>query len=284
MEVNRLLDSHFDLPPADLPDLSGGRRGECCRSPAVAVGLGMRRAPNMVHLLEVHGVRVFSLAEENEEVDAFSYWHRDTPFVFLNTRTERSRMDAAHELGHLVLHRTDPRQGRTAEDEAQTFAVAFLMPAATVIAEAPRGGRLPQLIKAKRRWNVAVVNLAYRMQRVGMLTEWEARQTFIAIGRAGYRTTEPESIPRERSQVLDKVFAALREEGHRRRGRRPVNHIPTGSPARRPPRTPPPTSDDPVRSLSHARLQSPLEPSNRLHAHRCWPFGAGGGVVVTGGR
>lgn len=62
---------------------------------------------NLIHLLESKGVRVYSLAEQGKSLDAFSLWHQNIPFVFLKTNktAEHSRMDAAHELGHLVLHR-----------------------------------------------------------------------------------------------------------------------------------------------------------------------------------
>ena len=71
-------------------------------------------------------MRVFSLAENTKNVDAFSCWRNDEPYVFLNTfkSTERSRFDSAHELGHLVLHRHGgAKQGRSAEYEAHLFAV-----------------------------------------------------------------------------------------------------------------------------------------------------------------
>lgn len=97
------------------------------------MGLGEAPIANMVHLLETKGVRVFSLVEDCHELDAFSTWLDGTPFVFLNTRksAERSRMDAAHELGHLVLHRVGRPQGKEAEEEATRFGAAFLMPRAS---------------------------------------------------------------------------------------------------------------------------------------------------------
>jgi hypothetical protein len=47
------------------------------------LGLGERRIRNMIHLLEEHGVRIFSLAVNTRTVDAFSLWKDERPFVFL---------------------------------------------------------------------------------------------------------------------------------------------------------------------------------------------------------
>lgn len=82
-----------------------------------------------------------------------------------------------------------------------------------MLAVAPRGATVAQIVKAKRRWNVAAMNLAHRMQRLGLLTEWQARSTYIQLGKMGYRSGEPVGIERETSQILEKVFAALRDEG-----------------------------------------------------------------------
>jgi hypothetical protein len=49
--------------------------------------LGDKPIANMVHLLELKGIRVFSLAENTKEVDAFSLWRDDSgPFVGRNVR------------------------------------------------------------------------------------------------------------------------------------------------------------------------------------------------------
>ncbi len=179
--------------------------------------LGEKRITNVIHLLEWHGVRVYSLSEETVQMDAFSFWRGDLPYVFLNTMKsgERSRMDAAHELGHLVMHSRGGAHGRQAENEARRFAAAFLMPKGSVTAHAPYGGSLPQLIEAKKRWNVSVASLAVRMHEphIRMLNDWQYRNIFIEIGRNGYRTKEPDESQGETSQVLGKVFANLRDEG-----------------------------------------------------------------------
>lgn len=215
MTVSDWIAERFDLPESTVPRLRDISPEAAAEEVRVAWNLGHRRAPNMVHLLEAHGVRVFSLVEECAEVDAFSFWRDGVPYVFLNTMksAEHSRMDAAHELGHLVMHFWGGPGGRAAENQAKTFASAFLMPRPSILAHAPRGASIPAIVRAKTHWNVSSMALAYRLRRLGLLSEWEARSIYIEMGKLGYRTNEPDEIPRETSQVLSKVLATVRDEG-----------------------------------------------------------------------
>jgi Zn-dependent peptidase ImmA (M78 family)/DNA-binding XRE family transcriptional regulator len=210
------LEKRFVLPSANLPDLSREPTPEeAADSLRRYWGIGELPVKNMIHLLESKGVRVFSLSIDAREVDAFSMWRDATPFVFLNTQktAEHSRFDAAHELGHLVLHRHAAPHGREAEREADAFASAFLMPRGSVLAHAPRFATLPVLIKLKKTWITSLAALTYRLHSVGALSDWNYRGLYIEIGKRGYRMTEPEEAPRETSQVLAKMFAALYEDG-----------------------------------------------------------------------
>lgn len=215
LALSRWIEARFALPDPDVPRYRGVDPETAARGVRSAWGLGERPIRNMVHLLEAHGVRVFSLAEDCLAMDAYSFRLGEMPYVFLNTMksAERSRMDAAHELGHLVLHWRGEARSPASEREADLFGSAFLMPRDSVIAEAPRGASLDQIIQAKRRWNVAVTNLTRRMHVLGLLTDWQYRSLFIEISRLGYRIAEPNGIQGETSQVLGKVFKALRDEG-----------------------------------------------------------------------
>lgn len=216
LHFNRWIEARFELPPAVLPDLRHEGDPEAAAAALRQLwGLGQAPVKNMIHLLESKGVRVFSLSVDASEVDAFSMWKDGTPFIFLNTgkSTEHSRFDSAHELAHLVLHRHGAPNGREAEREADIFASAFLMPRGAVLAQAPRFVTLTQLIKLKSVWTVSVSALAYRLHALDLLSDWLYRTLCIEISQRGFRKKEPAEARRESSQVLAKVFAALREEG-----------------------------------------------------------------------
>lgn len=217
VEFNDWLGAHFALPEASVPTYGKPSPESAAEMVRSLWTLGETATPNMVHLLEAHGVRVFSLDSEHQEVDAFSFWRDAVPYVFLNTAKsgERGRFDAAHELGHLVMHGHDrPLSGPEAEREANRFAGAFLMPRADVVARMPAGAQVDQILKAKSIWRVSAMALTHRLHEVDLLTDWQYRATCRRLAEMGYRSAEPDGIRRETSQVLPKVFTLLRQRGH----------------------------------------------------------------------
>ncbi|SDZ41476.1 Zn-dependent peptidase ImmA, M78 family [Amycolatopsis xylanica] len=216
VEFNTWLEETFRLPEPDLPTLDHPDPETAAEMTRARWGLGNEPIPNVIHLLEAHGVRVFSLATEHSEVDAFSFWQASTPFVFLNTgkTPERSRFDAAHELGHLVMHAgARESRGPEAEQQANAFAGAFLMPESSVRARMPQAPLIDQILEGKQIWRVSALALTYRLHELDMLSDWQYRSACVELSRLGYRKGEPEGIPGETSQLLTKVFAALRENG-----------------------------------------------------------------------
>ncbi len=210
------ISTKFNLPEPQLLDLSHERDpAAAARTLRQVWALGEQPISSMIKLLEAKGVRVFSLAENTKNVDAFSCWRNNIPYVFMNTfkSAERSRLDAAHELAHLVLHKHGgPRQGRDAEMEANNFASSFLMPKADVRSRLPFVGRLDELLVAKKRWGVSTAALAYRLHKLGILSDWQYRTFCIQINQRGFRTEEPNSLPREESVIWKKVFTELWSE------------------------------------------------------------------------
>jgi len=222
-KVNQWIEERFHLPQANLPDLSDLEPEEAAATLRRLWGLGNAPIPNMVHLLESKGIRVFSLTEETREVDAFCAWYENKPFIFLNTfkSAERSRFDAAHELGHLVRDiytmQHGHKHGPEMERQADAFASAFLMPKESVVANRPPLYDIPYLMKLKHYWGVSLAAMAYRFNALGLVSEWNYRKLCIAIAKKGYRTKEPEPMQRESSQLLTKVFDFLHSRKQSRR-------------------------------------------------------------------
>lgn len=216
--VDEWIEERFSRPTPDVPEAGSDKPEEAAEVVRAEWGLGTKSIKNMVQLLELHGVRVFSLDEQGRSVDAFSFWREQRPYVMLNTQksAEHSRFDAAHELGHLVLHRGGER-GRDAEYEANQFASAFLMPRAAVLAAGLAHATLSTLVSRKSEWKVSVVALIYRLHAIGILSDWQYRSLYIEASKKGYRSQEPRPAQRETSQVVGKVLDHLRSQGVSRR-------------------------------------------------------------------
>ncbi len=206
------VDRRFNRPRAEVPLFDPAiLPDQAARLVRHEWGLGEKPVSNMIRMLEAKGVRVFSIADTAQTVDAFSCWRGHVPYIFLNPHrsAERMRFDAAHELGHLVLHRHGGGVGRLAEQEANRFASFFLMPADDVLARVHGVNALDDLIAAKRRWGVSLAALAYRLHKLRRLSDWQYRGFCIEMQQRGYTREEPNAIAPERSVVWRKVFAEL---------------------------------------------------------------------------
>lgn len=210
------LGKRLNLPGNAVPTYERGSDDPVGSAQRLRAEWGLGQAPikNVVHLIEGRGVRVFSLPERLSDVDAFSFWWKSTAYVVLNTRksAERGRFDAAHELGHLVMHGDHGHPaGREREAEANRFAAEFLMPTDEILAAGLRGAGVEQVLRAKGRWGVSAKALAYRLHELGITTKWMYSSTCKRLAQMGYSGGEPGGAPRETSQLLEKALAALRE-------------------------------------------------------------------------
>lgn len=238
--ISDWIDQNFDLPLPNVPDLHELRSDfstatigsldetdendvryyleysypeACADTVRKAWGLGEQPIPNLIALLESKGIRVFSLTDEAQDVDACCRWTSGRPFIFLNTsRTaERCRFDLAHELGHLVMHKHGIIEGIHVEQEANAFASAFLMPRRSLLADPLRIPSLKSILSKKVIWQVSAAALTYRYNKLGIITDWNATSIYKQLAQRG-RNNEPNALPHESSLLLDKVFQALAQE------------------------------------------------------------------------
>lgn len=163
-------------------------------------GLGFGPISNVVRLLERKGVVVCRYEITGENIEAFSFWSGSRPFIFLASDKEsgaRSRFDAAHELGHLVLHRwvgqeeiEDKKRLKEIENEADRFASAFLLPAKSFPNEI-YSPRLAAFVDLKRRWKVSIQAMVYRCKDLGIFDERQITNLYKQISYKKWRKREP---------------------------------------------------------------------------------------------
>lgn len=214
IELSNWINDRFSLPTPEIPDyrhLSPKAAAMALREEWV---LGEKSITNMIHLLESKGIFVFSIYEKNREIDAFCFKYDSQPYIFLNKfkSAERSRFDAAHELGHLVLHQHGEAIGKEREKEADEFASVFLMPEASVRAQVVVIPTVERVISLKHKWKVSAAALLRRWYDLNMISEWVYRRLNVAFSKLGYLKSEPEGIEHERSQILDKILKQLWQE------------------------------------------------------------------------
>jgi Zn-dependent peptidase ImmA (M78 family)/transcriptional regulator with XRE-family HTH domain len=215
-ETVAVLEQSVRLPEVRLPrelyvDESAERDELETAAATARAQLGVPGGPvaNVVRLMEAHGVCVSRLRVTDERVSAFSQWIDGRPVVMLSSDkmdAARSRFDAAHELGHLVLH-PEPEAGNALlERQADAFAAAFLMPARDIAAQLPRRFSLASYLELKRVWGVSVAALLYRGRSLGVITETAYRRAVITMSSQYGRRREPGDLgPAERALMLQRA-------------------------------------------------------------------------------
>ncbi|MFC4913743.1 XRE family transcriptional regulator [Actinomadura gamaensis] len=150
---------------------------------------------HVVRLLERHGVIVLVMPPSSERVDAFGIGAHPHPMVLFNPAKGdywRNRFDAAHELGHLVMHADAEPGSKIVEDQAHRFAAEFLMPADDIAGALPAVPDWDRLAALKAEWGVSMAALLYRARTLGVMPEQVYREAMATMSRHGWRRTEPD--------------------------------------------------------------------------------------------
>ncbi|MBN1458763.1 MAG: ImmA/IrrE family metallo-endopeptidase [Armatimonadetes bacterium] len=183
---------------------------------------------NMVALLENNGVIVARQSLGAEELDSLSTFDPGEPRAFVILGVDKGtavrwRYDAAHELGHLVLHSavSDRDLVRATifnkiEEQAHRFAGAFLMPYAA-FSEDVFALSLDVLRELKPKWKTSVASMIRRSRHTGLITEETEKRMWINLSRRGWRREEPydETWQPEEPRVLARAIELVLTEGRR---------------------------------------------------------------------
>ncbi len=204
------LEKYLKIPQAAIPDIPvpGDSRTKIEAAAAEvreSWGMGVGPVPKMVRLLESKGCVVTRLTRDSRNVDAFSTWMGKRPLVILSDDKDdvaRSRLDAAHELGHLVMHHDAEPGSRAMEEQAFAFAVAFLMPRASALRELQRGLDWRRYADLKRRWGISMKALVRYSRDLGFLSEASYKRAMVQYSKNGWQSGEPVELEDTEQPIL----------------------------------------------------------------------------------
>lgn len=183
----------FSLVVQDIEGLAADARRHWRMSEDAPIG-------NMIYLLENQGVVVArdDLGAMLDSLSARSGSGRPHVMIGKEKGTAvRWRYDAAHELGHLILHRhVDPRalrrttEFKVIEDQAHRFAAAFLLPMGS-FAEDFFSASLDAMRAMKPKWRVSIAMMIKRARDGHLISEDHYRRLFINYSRRRWNGFEP---------------------------------------------------------------------------------------------
>ena len=227
LAVLDLIERYVDLPPVRLPSVDLPAQPSEADIAAAAqrtrreLGVGSGPVPHVVRLLEAHGVLVVRLPVEgfDPRVDAFSSSETASgrPLVLMSPLKDdraRSRFDASHELGHLVMHGGVEPGSTVVESQAMSFAAEFLVPAAEVEDSLPMRVDWETFHALKRHWGVSLRALVYRAHKLGRLSDLSYRRANRQLKQWGYPEPGPLGPP-ESPSVLGAAAGLLEQSGTR---------------------------------------------------------------------
>ncbi|MRT43483.1 ImmA/IrrE family metallo-endopeptidase [Enterobacteriaceae bacterium RIT702] len=231
-EISAHLQEELDFPEVNIPylDVSDYRQiddemieimASKCRK---LWGLGLAPLADLLLVIENAGVICSRFAQGSTVMDGYSQWNEreSRPYIILASDKNnyfRSRFDAAHELGHLVLHRFIKRLDivnfKPIEAQAHKFAACFMLPEEAFSVELPPGPTLENFITLKQRWGMSAQSMITRAKELLLISDVEHLRLYKQVSARGWRKGEPFDDQNEPEVVrlLPRSLQLLLDEG-----------------------------------------------------------------------
>lgn len=218
INIRQML-SFVDLEPSrNLPRLDIEEYGGSAEKVAQAVRafwtLPEGPIKHLTSLIESAGVIIVPCEFFTRSMDATSLRLAEMPpLIFINSQIpgDRWRFTLAHELAHLIMHDIPHEE---MESEADRFAAELLMPEIEMKAQFTRlpNLRLQDLSNLKSYWKASMGALLKRAGDLGFLSDNQRRYLWSSMSKLGYRTQEPNPIPKEEPKTYQKVLRYFTNE------------------------------------------------------------------------
>jgi Zn-dependent peptidase ImmA (M78 family)/transcriptional regulator with XRE-family HTH domain len=209
LELALRLSAHAKLIPIRVPSCDDPI--EAAQELRKTLDLPDGPIDGVIRCIERLGVLVIPIPEIRD-CDAFATWagpDRGIPVIGLSggRPADRIRLSAAHELGHLILHRSIHSATKLNEEEAYTFASEFVMPAADIYSDlVEQKISLFRLAELKSKWRVSMQAILRRSRELQIINDRQYRYVMMQISHRGWRSEEPEfNSVIERPRALRKI-------------------------------------------------------------------------------
>ena len=210
--IYEFLNKYFNYPELNLPDIDTDidlNDKENIEDIAIKVrnywNLGSQPVENMVNLLENKGIIVSTLNVNNKKIDAFTQVHevnnKEKYCVVLSNDKQsvaRRNFDAAHELGHIILHKhiekieeLSSEEQRKLEEQANSFAAAFLLPKNEFFNELKDPLNLEYYKELKKKWKVSIAAMVMRARQLERINNSQYLDLVKTMNYRKWRIREP---------------------------------------------------------------------------------------------
>lgn len=200
------LKEYIEFPAFDIPKYVNVRPEEAATQIRNEWGLGQKPIENIIPLLEKHGIIIICLDTETDAIDAFTQKfileNGEAIYIIGYSANKKSaariHFDLAHELGHICLHEwqeleeLDREEFRLREDEANSFASAFLLPEKQFLGDLTNCNfNIKGYSELKRKWHTSIAAILRRAWRLGVIDNLQYKNMIIRMQKLGVVKQEP---------------------------------------------------------------------------------------------
>lgn len=163
---------------------------------------------SVVELLERFGIRVLENRTELR-IDGLAAKYDSDYIVVLNpaVSNDRTRLNAAHELAHILYRDCDSEEegDKATEQRAFEFASHLLLPNSQ-LKRAFEGQSMVRLIQFKERFGISLAAMIYRAEKLSFITKPTAKWLWIEFARRGWKTREPGEVRPDRASRFEQLI------------------------------------------------------------------------------
>lgn len=162
---------------------------------------------SVIDILEAFGIRTIEMPTELP-IDGFAARLGSDPVVILNpsSANDRCRLNAGHELGHVLFGDCDSGQPttRAMDDRAFEFA-SYLLLSPTQLERAFQGRSAVKLVQYKERYGISMAAMIFRAEKQGIIDAATTKSLWIQFARRGWRAKEPGAVRADRAIRFERL-------------------------------------------------------------------------------